>query len=337
MNAQALFEFAGGGISPEVVVELANVRDRVERELEHRVGSPVAMVDNVGRHTLRAGGKRLRPIFVALGAMATGLPYDAERVDRLGACMEMIHMATLIHDDVIDRAETRRGIETAGSRYGSTEAILSGDVLLARAMAILAEDGDLGIIRTVSRSVVEMAEGEVRELEVRNDFDLSEDAHLEVLRMKTASFIAGCCDVGARAAGASATVREALSDYGTHVGMAFQIVDDLLDYRGDPARTGKPIATDFREGCATLPLIYLRSLLSDEEREVARRKFGNGVSDDELRMICGWMEVRGAFELARGLAEAHVRRALAATDPLPEGAIRDLLRTFAEFVLRRDA
>lgn len=336
MNAAALVELSNGKVVPELLVQVGEEVAKVEAELDRQMHSQVDMVKNVSHHTLDAGGKRLRPAFVALSAKATGLPYDEERSRKIGACMEMIHMATLIHDDVIDNSATRRGKDTASAVYGNTGSILAGDVLLAKAMRILAEDGDLAIIRTTSHSVVEMAEGEVRELETRLQFDLTEEQHLEILRLKTASFIQCCCQVGALIAGASEEVQSALHDYGHHVGMAFQIVDDLLDYRGDKARTGKPIAIDFREGQATLPLIYLRDDLSEQEASVARQKFGSGVTDDEIRMISDWMATRGSFAKAEARAMNHVEMALAALAKLPATASRDLLEAVAHYVIRRE-
>lgn len=292
-------------------------------------------VRQVGEHTLEAGGKRLRPAFVALAARASGRPFEPRRAVRLGACLELVHMATLIHDDVIDRAETRRGRATAATLYGNTASILSGDVMLARAMAVLADDGDLEIIRIVSRAVVEMAEGEALELETRGRFDLPEDEHLEILRMKTASFVECCCQVGTLLAGADDSVREALATYGRHVGLAFQIVDDLLDFRGDHAVTGKPIATDFREGCATLPLIRLAPMLETAERNKVEAVFGNGVTDEDIREIVGLMEARGAFAQSEAVAQEHVDLAVAALAAVPRSADRDLLVDVAGFVLDR--
>ncbi|MFI5384481.1 MAG: polyprenyl synthetase family protein, partial [Fimbriimonadales bacterium] len=307
----------------ELLGQIAAEIDAVERELARQADSNVELVRHVGKHTLEAGGKRLRPAFVALATRVVGNSFEPARVPRVGACMEMIHMATLIHDDVIDHAATRRGRETASAIFGNTAAILAGDVLLAKAMVILAQDGDLEIIRTVSQSVVEMAEGEVRELENRGCFDLTEAEHLQILRMKTASFIQCCCEAGALIGGASPEVRRSLGRYGHHIGMAFQIVDDLLDYRSEI--TGKPRAGDFREGQATLPLIYLRPCLQSGEADLARRRFGNGVSDDELRRIIGWMGSRGAFDQAESEAKSHLDQAVSALDALPDSPERDLL------------
>ena len=338
MTAQAFATLTQGRIRPETLDKIGSEVALVEEELARRLGnSDVALVKRVGGLTLQAGGKRLRPAFVALAAQATGLPFDPARTRKLGAGLEMIHMATLIHDDVIDHAATRRGKPTAAAEVGNTASILSGDVLLARAMALLAEDGDLDLIRTVSAAVVDMAEGEVREVEVRGDFNLSIEDHFDVLQRKTASFIEACCEGGALVAKASKPVCEALRLYGHHVGLAFQIVDDLLDYRGDREKTGKPIATDFREGQATLPLILLRPKLSAAEAQNVRTKFGGGVSDDELRMFADWMHTRGAFDEAEAMAHRHIEQALDALRALPPSPARDLLETVAEYVVRREA
>lgn len=337
MTASAFTVLTQGQAQADLLAQIAEDVALVEEQLNLEMRSQVELVQNVGRHTLKAGGKRLRPAFVALAAKATGLNFEPDRTRLLGACMEMIHMATLIHDDVIDNSATRRGRSTASAEYGNTAAILSGDVLLAKAMVLLAQDGDLEIIRTVSRAVVDMAEGEVRELELRGQFDLDVDDHLEVLRLKTASFIEACCETGAMIAGATKDVQQALRSYGYHIGMAFQVVDDLLDYRGDRQKTGKPLATDFREGQATLPLLYLREHLSDAEMQIARRKFGGAVNEDEIRMIADWMDSRGAFAQAEAFAQQHVDSALKTLETLPDTATRDLLSSVAEYVVLRQA
>ncbi len=325
-----------GSDASEIMAQVTeNILD-VEQELETMVLSEIPVVQEIGRHTLRAGGKRLRPAFVALAARAVSLSVDAKRIGRLGACLEMVHMATLIHDDVIDEADTRRGLPTAAKSFGNTASILSGDVLLARAMTILADDGDLGIIRSVAQSVVAMAEGEVRELSVRGQFDLSESEHLAILTMKTAAFVECCCRVGAKVAQATSEQEESLARYGHHIGLAFQIVDDLIDYRNTFAETGKTQATDFREACTTLPLIYLRDLLSDDERAFVSREFGNGVSDDEIKMITSWMDQRGAFARAEQKAKEHADLALAALHELPETEHRHVLEAVIGFILDRN-
>ncbi len=325
-----------GKIDPAALTEIAHEIAQVEAVLEEQVGSRIALVESVCAHTLRAGGKRLRPALVTLAAKATGRTFDADRAHRLGACMEMIHMATLIHDDVIDGADTRRGKPTASAVYGSTAAILSGDVLLARAMAILAADGDLGIIRLVSGAVVELAEGEVAELESRGRLDLTASEHFQILRMKTASFIEACCRAGAKVAGAPEDEEAALGQYGHHIGMAFQIVDDLLDYRGDLSQTGKPRATDFIERCPTLPLIALVERMTDGKADWLRTAFDKP-STDHLDEVVRLMEQSGAFEAAEEKADEHTIKAVEAVQLLPESDSRDLLQAVARFVRMRSA
>ncbi|MDQ2986443.1 MAG: polyprenyl synthetase family protein [Armatimonadota bacterium] len=309
---------------------------RAEEVLSKSLESDVEKVEAIGRHVGEAGGKRLRPLFVALSARATNLPFDASRVATLGAAMEMIHMATLIHDDVIDNADLRRGKPTACVLYGNTAGILTGDVLLARAMSLLAEDGDLPTIRMVSSAVVEMATGEVMEVDARGVFDLSETDYLEILRRKTATFLAACCRAGAMAAGASPDAQLALSNYGEAVGMGFQIADDVIDFRSDPGVTGKPRATDFREGCATMPLIQLRGALTADEDAFVRSKFGNGVVDADLDVIAEWMTSRRAFAKTSVAAERYAERAKSALMHLPATQERELLAKLADLMIARN-
>jgi octaprenyl-diphosphate synthase len=325
--------------NPELRAELlGRVSDEVaeiEREIRLAVDSKVEIIRQVADHTLSAGGKRLRPAFVILAGKAINPNVDEDRLRRLGACMEIIHMATLVHDDVLDNSPTRRGKPTASATFGNVAAIMSGDVFLAKAMLLLAKDGDLEVIRTVSEAVTEIAEGEVLEIEARGDFDLEEESHLNILRMKTAAFIRCCCEIGALAAGGTKAQVAALGQYGEQAGMAFQIADDLLDYRGDKAKTGKPVATDFREGQSTLPLIFLREKLSEPELQIARRRFGGTVNEDEIRMICDWMASRGAFARSEQVARDYISKAQESLEILEPTLARDMLSAISEYVLAR--
>jgi octaprenyl-diphosphate synthase len=337
MTASALSILTNPSLRAELLGRVSEEVAEIENEIRQSTDSKVELIRKVARHTLDAGGKRLRPAFVMLGAKAVDPNVDEARVRRLGACMEIIHMATLVHDDVLDSAATRRGRPTAAAVFGNTAAIMSGDVFLAKAMLLLSADGDIEIIKTVSEAVCEIAEGEVLELEARGDFEIDQAQHLEILRMKTASFIRCCCEIGAIAAGANRAQREALALYGHHTGMAFQIADDLLDYRGDHAKTGKPVATDFREGQATLPLIYLREKLSEAESQIARRRFGGSVNEDEIRMICDWMETRGAFKKCEEDAKREVEEAQEQLGTLPDSLSKDMLSAVADYVLARQS
>jgi octaprenyl-diphosphate synthase len=334
MTLSALSDFSPAAAS-SLVAELVAEGAEIERLLGEEMKSSAKLVEQVGRHTLRAGGKRLRPAFVLVGARATGLPFSVELARKVGVSMEMIHMATLIHDDVIDNSAMRRGLPTAAAIFGNRASILSGDALLAKATGLLTNDGDIRLIQLVSAAVSDMAVGEVREVEERSNFYLEENVHLEILNLKTASFIQACCESGAQIAGAGEPILAALRDFGRHIGLAFQLVDDLLDYRGDKTKTGKPIAADFIEGQATLPLIYLRETLSGNEAEFVQSVFGASPSGDDLRLIVGWMAERGCFQRCEAKAKDHARVALEAARSLPNESARSLMTAVADFVLAR--
>lgn len=329
--------FEAAGVASASLVQIAQDVAAIEKQLQVQSESQVETVRKVLRHTLDAGGKRLRPAFLILCAKASGRTFEPKRAIELGACMEMIHMATLIHDDVIDESATRRGRPTASSIYGNTASILSGDYFLAKAMAILAGDGDIEIIRMASRMVVEMAEGEAREVEVRGQFDLSLDDHLRILGMKTAAFVECCCILGGKVADADPAVVDALAVYGRHLGLAFQIADDVLDFRGNTKQTGKPRGTDFREGLVTLPLIELLGSLEANELRFVRSAFEGHATDGEMETIVRWMNERGALARAIAFAQQHLDVALKALDRLPDSPHRELLKAAGRFVVSRQA
>ena len=337
MKSAAFIEAVKSVVPGETIAEVSAIVHDVEQALVAEAGSAVASVQGSAEQTLLGGGKRLRPSLAAMSARAVGNDYDRLSLVQVGAALEMVHMATLIHDDVIDGADTRRGAPTASAVYGNTAAILSGDVLLAKAMRLLAGVGDVRIIQMVSQAVVEMAEGEVRELECRGDFELSEDEHMRIMGMKTAAFIECCCRVGCLLAGGTGAQEEALGTYGHHLGLAFQIVDDLLDFQGDGAKTGKALATDFREGQATLPLIFLVPKLSEDEAAFARQRFGNGATEEEMLKLSDWMSRTGAFDAASERALSLAASAVKGLEPLPDTDDRRLLETVARFVVEREA
>lgn len=332
----AYYEAARSTVGHEFATTVARDIQAVEEVLCSRLGSKVETVQAIGDHVLQAGGKRLRPLFVCLWGRGVSDAICEARLHNLGAALEMIHMATLIHDDVVDLATTRRGRATASSIWGNNAAILSGDVLLAKAMELLAEDGDLDIIGMVSRMVVEMAEGEVKEVETRGKFDLDREAYYDILNRKTAAFISCCCKVGSLIAGKRSYLQCA-ETYGREVGLAFQIADDVMDYRSDPETSGKPRATDFREGQSTLPLILLIERLTEEEAEFTRTRFGFGATDSEVETISSWMDHRGCFTESEAVARAHASKALGALDLLDDHECKSLLSKLAVMVVDRSA
>ena len=311
--------------------------EAVEARMNADLGSDVRTVYALTRHIMNAGGKRLRPAMLALSARAIAPNPDSARLATVGAALEFVHMATLVHDDVVDNTATRRGKPTANAVFGNGIAVLSGDYILARAMRLLAVDGDLRIIRTVSEITVEMSEGEVMEIAATGNADLPMTDYLEILRKKTAVFVEGCCRCGAILTGANETLENALGDYGYRLGMAFQIADDLLDYTGDPEITGKPRGSDLRDGRATLPFLLGLHDATQAEKRVLLSAFGNAALDDAgVLYVCDILAGYGAFDRTRDAAREEVEKSDAALALLPPSTARDCFAALTDFVVQRD-
>ncbi len=309
----------------------------IEARMNDDLGSDVRTVYSLTNHILNAGGKRLRPAMVALSARAVSPNIDLIRLASIGAAVEFVHMATLVHDDVVDNTALRRGLPTANAVYGNGVAVLSGDYMLARAMRLLAMDGDLKIIRTVSEITIEMSEGEVMEIAATGKSDLLLEDYLEILRKKTATFVEGCCRCGAILAGADASTEDALAHYGYRLGMAFQIADDLLDYTGDPLVTGKPRGSDLKDGRTTLPLMLGLQAGNDLQKDRLLTAFANeALSDEEVLYICELLDSLGAFELTRIAAADQVEKSETALDCLPPSTAKDCFIALTSYVVQRD-
>jgi octaprenyl-diphosphate synthase len=311
--------------------------EAIEARMNADLGSDVRTVYALTRHILNAGGKRLRPAMLALSARAIQPDLGTERLATVGAAVEFVHMATLVHDDVVDNTAIRRGKPTANAVFGNGVAVLSGDYILARAMRLLALDGDLRIIRTVAEITVDMSEGEVMEIAATGKPDLTLTDYLEILRKKTAVFVEGCCRCGAILAGAEERLENALADYGYRLGMAFQLADDLLDYTGDPCVTGKPRGSDLRDGRATLPFLLAMEAATPKEKKRLLSAFGNAKLDDgEVLEICDIMASHGAFDRTREAARDHVEKSDAALALLPPSTSRDCFTALTDYVVQRD-
>ena len=311
--------------------------DAVEARMNADLGDEKRTVYALTRHIMNAGGKRLRPAMLALAARAIAPNIPAERLSTVGAALEFVHMATLVHDDVVDNTATRRGKPTANAVFGNGIAVLSGDYILARAMRLLALDGDLRLISVVSEITVEMSEGEVMEIGATGNAELPMRDYLEILRKKTAVFVEGCCRCGAILADANETQEAALADYGYRLGMAFQIADDLLDYTGDPLITGKPRGSDLKDGRATLPLLLALQTATSNEKETILAAFGNAELDDAgVQAICDLLAHHNAFDCTRAAAREHVEKAEAALSLLPPSTARDAFTALTDYVIQRD-
>jgi octaprenyl-diphosphate synthase len=309
----------------------------VEQRLDQEITSEVKKVYALSGHILSAGGKRLRPAMVSLSARAINPDTDRDRITTVGTSVELVHMATLVHDDVVDNTATRRGKPTANAVFGNGVAVLTGDFLLARSMRLLAVDGDLRIIRTVSEITIEMSEGEVMEILATGDSKVAPDHYFEILRKKTAVFVEGCCRCGAILAGATTEQESALAEYGYRLGMAFQIADDLLDYTGDPQITGKPVGSDLRDGRATLPFLLALGEAKTADRDSLLAAFGNAaLTDEAVAEAVGVLDGYGVFERTRAVARQHVEGAEAALAKLPPSPARECFAALTNYVVQRD-
>ncbi len=331
---------------PAMLTPIRAELDAVEAFLQAQADTSIPQFSELTRHLLSAGGKRLRPALVILSAYAASPErfherYRNEQRDAIArlvtiaACMEMIHMATLIHDDVIDETFLRRGQPTVNALYGNLATVLSGDYILARAMRHLAMDGDLRIIQQVAHITTAMSEGEVQEVFLRRRLDLSEQDYLQVVRHKTAAFIAGCCTIGGYLVDADAGTLQTLESFGSHLGIAFQIVDDLLDYVGDSQVTGKPNGTDFREGCATLPLIHFYAHAPEPMRLALQTEFGTAIEPERFAYYREQMRLTGSLRYAEEVAERYRQKALELLQRLTPSPARQTLEEVARFITER--
>jgi octaprenyl-diphosphate synthase len=306
--------------------------DQVEEILGAELSSNYPFVDQLAQHGFRLGGKRLRPALVLFSAKACGALGREHLV--LAAAVEMIHTATLIHDDVLDEATLRRHRDTVNARWDNEASILLGDYLFTRSICLAASLRDTFACRAIGEAGRKMCEGELRQVESRGNFDLAEEDYLEIIAGKTAALTACCCRLGAHYAGAHAELREMFTRYGRHLGIAFQIVDDLLDVLGDEATAGKSLGTDLVKQKSTLPLIRLLQQATPPDREelIALLSRSGNHHRDVLRP---WFERSDAVAYARNKALWYARQASAELDSLADTAIRDALRGLSEFVVTR--
>ena len=315
---------------------VSNEIQSVERRLMELVFSKVPTVFKLSEHLLSAGGKRLRPALVALSAKVTGKPYDTERITTVGAAAELIHMATLVHDDVIDQTNVRRGCATANSFWGNKVSVLSGDHMLSKAFWLLSCDGDVRILETISSMSIAMSESEVQQAICEGNLERWKESYFDIVRGKTAGFFAACCKSGAIIGGASPAVQESLYDYGMQLGVAFQITDDILDIVGSPSMTGKPLGNDLREGKFTLPLLLMLDSVDGASRQSLFDIMGRPeLSEEDILLISKTAQLSGAVGKASDIAASYASKATAALANLPAGDIKGCLESLACNIIGR--
>jgi octaprenyl-diphosphate synthase len=329
----------GGGryarASIEPLVELVRAdMERVNQLILSKAGSDVEMIPEVARHLIDSGGKRLRPMLTLAAAQMCG--YDGEYHVMLAASVEFMHTATLLHDDVVDESDMRRGKPAARMVWGNQASVLVGDFLLGQAFRMMVETGSLGALNVLSQAAAVIAEGEVLQLSTARNLDTNEDEYLAVVRAKTAALFSAAAEVGPIIAGSSKPTISAFRSYGTNLGLAFQLIDDALDYGGSAAVLGKNVGDDFREGKVTLPVVLAYRRGTDRERELWREALVEGLTDDE-RLAEAMQLMRKYDAIADTVARARHYAEIAhdALAPMKGGRHKDALIEVLEFCVSR--
>ncbi len=317
-------------LNPLITPQFEAVNDYIINHL----GSNVPLVEKIGHYIVESGGKRLRPLLVLLAANATR--YEGDKHIPMAAVIEFIHTATLLHDDVVDNSELRRGKDTANARWGNAPSVLVGDFLYSRAFQIMVEIGSMEIMEVISNATNVIAEGEVLQLLNCRNPDTSEDAYMQVILGKTAMLFEAAAEVGGLLANCSDTERQALKHYGLQLGIAFQLIDDVMDYLSDSDTMGKNVGDDLAEGKATLPLIQAMQLCSDEERTLLRRAIREGGLDD-LDPILEIINRTGAIAYTQNKAQQAAAAAIEALSALPDSSFKTTLEQLANLAVNRAA
>lgn len=306
----------------------------IETALERNLTPHLELVKETARHILFAGGKRLRPLLALISSRVCGST-SPDNIN-FSTIFEYLHTATLLHDDLVDGASIRRGKPVAHLLYGPETAVLTGDFLLARSLSLAAETGNPQIIKIIARITEEMSQGEIEQLRNRGRAELSEAEYMEVIRRKTAVLIEGACHAGALLAGAPDADAAALKQYGFHLGMAFQMADDLLDYTADTQTLGKTIGADLKEGKLTLPVIHALTATSPENRKFMTSLFGKkDIGMDDFKAFVDLLEAYGGISHTRESARAHVAAAKSALSRFTYSEYVELLENIADYSLVR--
>jgi octaprenyl-diphosphate synthase len=306
--------------------------ETVDTVIRARLNSDVVLIRTIGEYIIGAGGKRMRPVLLLLVAQALG--YKGNHHHLMAAAVEFIHTATLLHDDVVDESDLRRGRGTANAVFGNAASVLVGDYLYSRAFEMMVDVDSMRIMQIMSGATTVIAEGEVLQLLNIHDPDVSEARYLQVVRFKTAKLFEAAAEAGAVLAGASSVQQEAAAAYGRHIGTAFQLVDDVLDYNGDVDVLGKNVGDDLREGKPTLPLIRVLEVGTPEQKQLVREAIEKGEADFDA--VARAIQETGALEHASRCAVAEAALARQAIELWPDSPARQALIDFCTFAIERD-
>jgi octaprenyl-diphosphate synthase len=308
---------------------------KVEGEFARHVQSQIALIPAIGSYIQDGGGKRIRPAVLLMAARMAG--YTGERAVLYASVIEFIHTATLVHDDIIDEAELRRGREAVHTRWGNHITVLFGDFLYLKSMSLALTQDTLEVIRLLCDVTLRIVEGELYQLTKKGVVDLSEEEHFEIMRRKTAYLFAGCAKIGGMLGATTREQQNGLWEYGLNIGMAFQLVDDLLDFTGEEVALGKPVGGDLREGKMTLPVIHLLSRGDARAAWLIRRIVGErSATLEEWRELRALLTQARSIEYAQRVAAEFVERARTALYAFPSSEARDALLYLPEYVISRD-
>ncbi len=306
--------------------------EKVDQEFRKNLRSDVLIISAIGEHLLRSGGKRFRAKLLLLSAKLCG--YSGENHISMASLIEFIHTATLLHDDVVDKAKLRRGIESANSKWGNEACVLVGDFLFTKCFTLMVESGNWKILHTISRATTIMAEGELEELIKTNDFSLTEEGYLSIIARKTAFLISAATQIGAILGNASEAKEKALADFGMDVGTAFQLIDDNLDYTSN--KSGKKIGIDLQDGKITLPLIFTLTHCSEDERAFIRETVeSHPIKKKAFSRVAEIIERCNGTQYTREKAKGYVERAKGHLHLFPDSKEKEALYALANYVLER--
>jgi octaprenyl-diphosphate synthase len=309
--------------------------ESVDREFGRQAESHVELIPKIAQYIQTSGGKRIRPAVLLMAARLSG--YTGDRAVLFAAVVEFIHTATLVHDDIIDDSELRRGRQAVHSRWGNDITVLLGDYLYIKSMAMALTHDTLDIVRRLCDVTLRMIEGELYQLTKNGDAEITEDEHFDIIRRKTAYLFGGCAQIGGMLGRVTREREEALQEYGFNLGVAFQLVDDLLDFTGDARALGKPIGADLREGKMTLPLIHLLQQDDGVGAQIVRDIIGTRAATEVQ-----WEELKRSLASHRSIDYAHRRaveyaeRAKKPLQAFPPSSERDALIALPDYVLSRD-
>ncbi len=304
---------------------------QVEKELRKATNSSITIITQIGNYIFREKGKRLRPALLILCSKLLG--HHEKEIIRYASVMEFIHTASLIHDDIVDNSNLRRGKKTIHSKWGSNISVLLGDYLYILSIKLSLNNDNSRIIQTLSDIAAQMIEGELLEFNESWNFNLDENRYFEIIKKKTASLFAGSCKIGALLAQAKPEQEEALVNFGLNTGLAFQIIDDLLDFTSNEKILGKPVLSDLREGKITLPLIYV---LKNNNKEKIIKSIGENGEDLDARKIINLVLESGAIEYSYQKAKDFIKKAKEKLQLFSDSIYKESLLTITDYILERE-